>query len=397
MKKYITVLLCLLIALSSVSMAETFDLSGLSLDELQALKKEVNAAIAVSISESIDGYIVLGDYSEYARNPNAHVGEQIRFDGEVVQVIEGIEYNVYRIAMNGNSDNMFYVTYTPDIESERVLEDDKVTVCGEFKGLYTYTSTLGGEITIPHCAAGSIVEQIVEVGDYAATRQDPAPIGATIRYNATSRSNPAITDLTVTKVIRGDAAWQMVKDFNRFNDTPADDQEYILVYVHTSAISSENDQQAELDDYDFRFVSANGMEYKRESISGVKPELTNLYPGAEYEGIVAGLIEKGDSPLLVYLKDSDTPIWFDLNKRIPIELPEDVVLTTLQKGDKSDDVKNMQAMLVEMGYLAGTPDGDFGAKTEAAVIAYQEAMGLEKTGVADETTLRLILTYTTPE
>lgn len=57
----------------------------------------------------------------------------------------------------------------------------------------------------------------------------------------------------------------------------------------------------------------------------------------------------------------------------------------------------MQAMLVEMGYPAGMPDGDFGAKTEAAVIAYQKAMGLETTGVADETTLRLILTYTTPE
>lgn len=54
-------------------------------------------------------------------------------------------------------------------------------------------------------------------------------------------------------------------------------------------------------------------------------------------------------------------------------------------------------MLVEMGYPAGMPDGDFGAKTEAAVIAYQKAMGLETTGVADETTLRLILTYTTPE
>lgn len=202
---------------------------------------------------------------------------------------------------------MFYVTYTPGIESERVLEDDKVTVCGEFKGLYTYTSTLGGEITLPHCAAESIVEQIVEVGDYAATRQHPAPIGATIRYNATSYSNPAITDLTVTKVIRGDAAWQMVNGFNRFNDKPADNQEYILVYVHTAAISSENDPQADLDDYDFRFVSANGMEYKRESISGIKPELTNLYPGAEFGGIVTGLIEKEDSPLLVYLKDSDTP------------------------------------------------------------------------------------------
>lgn len=406
MKKLIIGLLCLLLALPSFALSEaltpqdqaqTFDLSGMTLDELNALKNEVNAAIIAASAEIVDGYSVLSGYSEYARRPDAHTGEQIRFDGEVVQVVEGIEYNVYRVAMNGDSDCMFYVTFTPTIESERVLEDDKVTVCGQFMGLYTYTSTLGGEITIPWCEADSISEQIVEVGEYPATRQDPAPIGATIRYDGSSYSNPAVTDLTVTKVIRGDAAWQMVKGFNRYNDAPADNQEYVVVYVRTAAISSENDQQAELDDYDFRFISASGMEYKRESVTGITPELTNLYPGAEFEGIVVGLIEKGDSPLMVYLKDSDDPVWFDLNRRIPIELPEDIVLETLQKGDKGDDVKNMQTMLVEMGYLNGTPDGDFGGKTESAVKAYQEAMGLEATGIADEATLRLILTGTTPE
>lgn len=375
----------------------TIDLETMTLDELTELKSDVSAAILNLTVENIDGYNVISDYSEYARNPEIHKGEMIRFDGEIVQVVEGIEQNIYRISFNSDANSMFYVTYTPGIESERILEDDQVTVFGEFNGLYTYTSTLGGEITIPYCVAENITSKIEEVGAYAAMRQDPAPIGATVRYNGESYSNPAVTDLTVTSVIRGDAAWSMVREFNRYNDAPTANQEYIIVSVHANAISSTNDQQAELSDYQFVFVSASGVEYKDSYTSGITPELTNLYPGAECEGVIVGLIDKGDEPLMVYLKDSDRPIWFDLNKRAPIELPDDVVLNPLQKGDKNDEVKQMQTMLVEMGYLQGTPDGSFGSKTESAVKTYQEAMGLESTGIADVETLRLILTATMPE
>ena len=402
MKKIRRIFACVLALMlatvcTSLAAPKTIDLQTMTLDELNVLKNEVAAAIAAASVENIDGYNVINDYDTYARTPDIHIDEKIRFNGKVVQVVEGIESNMYRISLNGNSDNMFYVTYAPSIESARVLEDDDVTVFGTFEGLHTYTSTLGGEITIPHCAAETITEKIVDAAEYAATRTDPAPIGATIRYDGSSYSNKAVTDLTVTKVIRGDSAWDMVKKFNRYNDKPSDGQEYIVVYVNTKAISSEGDKQAELDDYDFIFVSSTGVEYQYESVAGKSPELTNLYPGAEHEGIVVGLIEKGDAPLLVYLKNSDTPIWFDLNRRIPITLDESVVLNPLKKGDRGDDVQNMQAMLVEMGYLAGVPDGDFGGKTEAAVKAYQQAMGIEATGIADEATLRLILTAAQPE
>lgn len=372
------------------------DLSGMSLDELKKLKDEIEKAIIQASVEDIDGYIVMNDYAEYARNPDYHIGEMIRFNGTVVQVIEGIEYNHYRVAVNGNSNNIFYVTYTPSEGSERILEDDLVTVFGVFDGLYTYETVMGSEVTIPYCTAENITDQVAIEGEYAATRSDPAPIGATVRYDGSSYSNEAITDFTITKVIKGDSAWQMIRKFNRYNDAPASNQEYIVVYIKANAISSENDQQAEIDSYDFTLVSASGMEYQKAYVSGATPELTNLYPGAEHEGVYVGLVEKGDAPLLVYLKSSDRPLWFDLNKRAPITLPDDIVLNTLARGSKGEEVQNMQAALVEMGYLNGNPDGDFGGITEAAVIAYQQAMGIEATGIADEATLRLILTYTTP-
>lgn len=51
-----------------------------------------------------------------------------------------------------------------------------------------------------------------------------------------------------------------------------------------------------------------------------------------------------------------------------------------QKGDKNDTVKNLQQMLIRLGYLSGNADGDFGGKTEAAVAQFQSDNGLETTG-----------------
>lgn len=49
----------------------------------------------------------------------------------------------------------------------------------------------------------------------------------------------------------------------------------------------------------------------------------------------------------------------------------------------SVDVKRMQYRLINLGYLSGDPDGDFGNMTEAAVKAFQTEAGLTVTGIAD--------------
>ena len=55
---------------------------------------------------------------------------------------------------------------------------------------------------------------------------------------------------------------------------------------------------------------------------------------------------------------------------------------TLEMGCKGSDVKKLQKRLKDLGYLNGTADGDFGAATEAAVIAFQEHNGLNADGKA---------------
>lgn len=56
----------------------------------------------------------------------------------------------------------------------------------------------------------------------------------------------------------------------------------------------------------------------------------------------------------------------------------------LQTGDTGEDVRSLQQMLYDTGWLQGEPDGVYGEMTAIAVRDFQEYAGLEGTGVADE-------------
>ena len=59
-------------------------------------------------------------------------------------------------------------------------------------------------------------------------------------------------------------------------------------------------------------------------------------------------------------------------------------LADMQKGSTGNDVKELQQRLIDLGYLTGTADGEFGGKTETALKAFQAANGLEETGIATD-------------
>jgi len=59
---------------------------------------------------------------------------------------------------------------------------------------------------------------------------------------------------------------------------------------------------------------------------------------------------------------------------------------TLEGGEGGPEVAALQARLVELGYWLGTPDGNYGAVTAQAVLAFQKAEGLSRDGVAGPAT-----------
>ena len=143
---------------------------------------------------------------------------------------------------------------------------------------------------------------------FEGTRQDPVPVGATFRYPGDEYYNTSITDLTVTSVIRGAAAWEVVRGFYRYNEKPGKNEEYVIAYNKTAVISSADDKPVEFSAYSFNFVSASGAAYDNPYVSEIKPELKNLYAGAENEDAVVALVPKEDMLMLVYLENSDTPV-----------------------------------------------------------------------------------------
>ena len=54
----------------------------------------------------------------------------------------------------------------------------------------------------------------------------------------------------------------------------------------------------------------------------------------------------------------------------------------LTVGSRGEEVKKLQAKLIELGLLTGSPDGQYGKYTASAVQIMQKKFGMEQTGVA---------------
>lgn len=124
-------------------------------ERLAKEKQEEEERIAKENAEK-NKYETSITYSQVARNPDDYILKLGKFKGKVVQVLEGDTHNNLRVAVGGNYDNMLLVEYDPSILSQRVLENDQVTIYGTNMGIYSYESTLGATISIPSMLADKI-------------------------------------------------------------------------------------------------------------------------------------------------------------------------------------------------------------------------------------------------
>ena len=62
-------------------------------------------------------------------------------------------------------------------------------------------------------------------------------------------------------------------------------------------------------------------------------------------------------------------------------------LADLRRGDRGEEVRELQQMLWDTGFIFEEPDGVFGGNTEKAVKWFQEYALLDQTGVADDQTI----------
>lgn len=104
-------------------------------------------------------------FEQMARNPDNFKGINVKLTGEVVQVMEGTYSNSLRVNITKKGTystyytDTIYVSYTPKAGEDKILEDDIITIYGTAQGDYSYTSTMGANITLPYVNAKYIVLQ----------------------------------------------------------------------------------------------------------------------------------------------------------------------------------------------------------------------------------------------
>ena len=87
---------------------------------------------------------------------NGKVGTYGKFEGKIVQVMNGTGFKQYRIAINDDYDTIMLVEVKDGVAKETLLEDDYVYFKGYSMGQYTYTTVLGSKLTIPSFEAEEI-------------------------------------------------------------------------------------------------------------------------------------------------------------------------------------------------------------------------------------------------
>ena len=92
-------------------------------------------------------------YDDLARTPDDYKDEYVTFSGKVVQVCSEassfLYYSTYRVATSGSYNDIVLIYVDNYGSGERILEDDRITFYGTYDGLYSYTTVMGAQLTIP--------------------------------------------------------------------------------------------------------------------------------------------------------------------------------------------------------------------------------------------------------
>lgn len=80
---------------------------------------------------------------------DGHVGEYCQFTGEIIQVMNGSSYNQYRVKIDGDYNKVMLIQINKSQIISNLLEDDTIFFGGKSSGVYTYTTVMGAEMSIP--------------------------------------------------------------------------------------------------------------------------------------------------------------------------------------------------------------------------------------------------------
>jgi len=146
------------------------------------------------------------------------------------------------------------------------------------------------------------------------TRSNPIPFGSTLVTDD--------WDIELLEFIRGDDAWSLILNENKFNDPAPEGYEYLLVRIRVKSIAQDSDPHS-VDEYDFRLTGSQLIKYRPPSVVTPEPELdANLFTGGEISGWATFLVKKGETDVMVIFSplfsSSDRFLSLDTNTSITV-------------------------------------------------------------------------------
>ncbi|MFC0232706.1 transcriptional regulator [Vagococcus entomophilus] len=125
--------------------------SNESYDSYSYSEQESSSSSSFKLSKPSDKSSFRTDitYDNLARTPNQYEGEYFKLTGKVLQVLEADSETQMRLAVDGDYDHVIYTRISKFSMESRILENDQITIYAQSLGLVSYSSTLGGKITIP--------------------------------------------------------------------------------------------------------------------------------------------------------------------------------------------------------------------------------------------------------
>jgi len=165
------------------------------------------------------------------------------------------------------------------------------------------------EPPVPH------VEEVFTLSQGKDGNKEPAGVGEVVKLNFhDALSGRVKLEIELVEILRGEMAWEKVKEASPLNERPPEGKEYLLAKFRIRLIEGGEREALNISDFMFEAVSYGGVVYENYlSLEGLEPVLkVRLNEGREYKGWTYFLVGEKDKPFAVFQRGQEGEAWFNL-------------------------------------------------------------------------------------
>lgn len=141
--------------IDEVKQATADEIARQKAEKEEAERKAQEEAERVKQEAEANKYETGLTYDDMARDTTGKIGTYGKFEGKIIQVMQGTSYTQYRVAINGDYDKVMLIEISNDKLTSNLLEDDYIYFKGMSMGNVSYKTVLGAKVTVPSMTVDS--------------------------------------------------------------------------------------------------------------------------------------------------------------------------------------------------------------------------------------------------